>query len=46
MSTIALISKAKPSFSRTTFKTCRLLDFCSEKELTAQTGHAVDTGHW
>ena len=42
MSTIALISKAKPSFNRTTFRTSRLLDFCSEKELTAQTGHAVD----
>ena len=24
---------------RTTFKTSRLLDFCSEKELVAQTGH-------
>jgi DNA topoisomerase VI subunit B len=26
---------------RTTFTTSRLLDFCSEKELVAQTGHAV-----
>ncbi len=24
---------------RTTFRTSRLLDFCSEKELIAQTGH-------
>ena len=31
---------------RTTFTTSRLLDFCSEKELTAQTGHAVQTGRW
>ena len=28
-----------PKLTRTTFKTSRLLDFCSEKELTAQTGH-------
>ena len=27
---------------RTTFSTSRLLDFASEKELIAQTGHAVD----
>jgi len=27
------------SLARTTFKTSRLLDFCSEKELIAQTGH-------
>jgi DNA topoisomerase VI subunit B len=27
---------------RTTFSTSRLLDFCSEKELTAQTGHGTD----
>ena len=27
---------------RTTFETSRPLDFCSEKELTAQTGHKVD----
>ena len=27
---------------RTTFSTSRLLDFCSEKELTAQTGHDPD----
>ena len=29
----------KPSLVRTTFKTSRLLDFASEKELVAQTGH-------
>jgi len=27
--------------NRTTFRTSRLLDFCSKKELTAQTGHGV-----
>ena len=27
---------------RTTFRTSRLLDFCSEKELTAQTGHGPE----
>ena len=30
------------SGQRTTFKTSRSLDFCSEKELVAQTGHNVD----
>jgi len=30
--------------TRATFRTSRLLDFCSEKELVAQTGHAV--GDW
>jgi DNA topoisomerase VI subunit B len=29
----------KAILKRTTFKTSRLLDFCSEKELVAQTGH-------
>jgi DNA topoisomerase VI subunit B len=29
------------SLQRETFKTSRLLDFCSQKELIAQTGHAV-----
>ena len=28
-----------PKLERTTFRTSRLMDFCSEKELTAQTGH-------
>ena len=32
------------TLSRATFRTSRLLDFCSEKELTAQTGHA--RGDW
>src|ERR1700746_3386580 len=31
---------SRPSLARATFKTSRLLDFCSEKELVAQTGHA------
>ncbi len=30
-----------PKLERTTLRTSRLLDFCSEKELVAQTGHAV-----
>ena len=30
------------SLSRVTFRTSRLLDFCSEKELVAQTGHSRD----
>jgi DNA topoisomerase VI subunit B len=32
-------AKADPRLNRTTFATSRLLDFCSKKELTAQTGH-------
>jgi DNA topoisomerase VI subunit B len=32
-------SAAQPSLNRTTFRTSRLLDFCSRKELIAQTGH-------
>ncbi|MHC4402418.1 MAG: ATP-binding protein [Planctomycetota bacterium] len=32
----------KGKLERTTFATSRLLDFCSEKELTAQAGHDVD----
>lgn len=35
-------SASKPSLQRTTFKTSRLLDFASEKELVAQTGHQPD----
>ena len=31
-----------PTLQRTTFKTSRLLDFASEKELVAQTGHHRD----
>jgi Histidine kinase-, DNA gyrase B-, and HSP90-like ATPase len=34
--------KRTAQFQRTTFSTSRLLDFCSEKELTAQTGHDSD----
>lgn len=33
-----------PQLKRTTFTTSRLLDFCSYKELQAQTGHAA--GEW
>ena len=32
---------ADPFLRRTTFKTSRLIEFCSEKELIAQTGHRV-----
>lgn len=34
-------ASAVAKLDRTTFATSRLLDFCSEKELTAQTGHPV-----
>ncbi len=30
------------TLDRTTFRTSRLLDFCSRKELIAQTGHRPD----
>lgn len=33
---------AKPTLNRTTFRQSRLLDFCSDKELVAQTGHQQD----
>ena len=33
---------SRPKLERTTFTTSRLLDFCSEKELVAQTGHQTD----
>jgi DNA topoisomerase VI subunit B len=33
---------AVPALARTTFRTSRLLEFCSQKELTAQTGHEPD----
>ena len=36
------VKRSEPRLDRTTFTTSRLLDFCSEKELTAQTGHDVD----
>lgn len=32
-------AKAAPRLERTTLRTSRLLDFCSRKELTTQTGH-------
>ena len=32
-----------PSLQRTTFRTNRLLEFCSQRELVAQTGQAVET---
>jgi len=31
-----------PSLKRTTFRTSRLAEFCSEKELVSQTGHDVE----
>jgi DNA topoisomerase VI subunit B len=34
----------KPLLQRETFRTSRLLDFCSERELIKQIGHPVD--HW
>ena len=40
MSTAA--TKTKPKLERTTFRTSRNLDFFSEKELVAQTGHRQD----
>ena len=33
---------AVPTLGRTTFRTSRLLEFCTQKELTAQTGHGPD----
>lgn len=36
------LTPIKPTLQRTTFKTSRLLDFASEKELVAQTGHHRD----
>ncbi len=35
-------SSRLPKLERTTLRTSRLLDFCSEKELIAQTGHQTD----
>lgn len=35
---------ANQTLDRVTFRTSRLMDFCSEKELIAQTGH--DTQDW
>ena len=33
---------SSPVLRRETFRTSRLLDFCSERELTKQIGHAAD----
>ena len=38
------MSTTNAKLARTTFETSRLLDFCSKKELTAQTGH--DPTEW
>jgi DNA topoisomerase VI subunit B len=35
-------TRTAPKLDRATFQTSRLLDFCSEKELIAQTGHKID----
>jgi hypothetical protein len=37
-----LVSRAKHTLQRETFRTSRLLDFCSERELVKQIGHPVD----
>jgi Histidine kinase-, DNA gyrase B-, and HSP90-like ATPase len=37
--TAATVTKREPALQRETFRTSRLLDFASEKELVAQTGH-------
>ena len=36
------MTTAVPTLERTTFRTSRLLEFCSRKELVAQTGHEPD----
>ena len=36
------MTTAVPTLARTTFRTSRLLEFCSRKELVAQTGHEPD----
>jgi len=38
------VEKTTPRLSRETFRTSRLLDFCSRKELIAQTGH--ESAEW
>jgi hypothetical protein len=38
------LTAGRPRLTRATFRTSRLLDFCSEKELIAQTGH--EPKHW
>ena len=39
-----ITTPTRPKLDRSTFQTSRLLDFCSEKELVAQTGH--DSDEW
>ncbi len=36
------MTATSPKLNRTTLRTSRLLDFCSRKELIAQTGHQPD----
>ena len=36
------VKRSEPRLDRTTFTTSRLLDFCNERELTAQIGHPID----
>ncbi len=38
----AIRNRVSPRLDRTTLRTSRLLDFCSRKELIAQTGHQPD----
>src|SRR4051794_2382513 len=35
-------AQSRPRLNRETFRTSRLLEFCSERELIAQTGHPVE----
>ena len=35
------VKRSEPRLDRTTFTTSRLLDFCNERELTAQIGHPI-----
>ena len=39
---VRALSASEPSLRRTTFRTSRLAEFCSEKELVNQTGHEVE----
>ena len=41
-----MAAPTRPAFERTTFRTSRLLDFTSEKELTAQVGHPKAAWPW
>lgn len=44
MHTQSLSNSSQAKLDRTTFQTSRMLEFCSEKELVAQTGH--NTNAW